>query len=221
MRASLGPAATSSARSARCRLPASGWSRSTSIPTHGRGGMAAWSVWLPAANTTYFRRCAPIRSKSASTNPARDEMILLNTWGDRGTRHAHPGSVCAGPAAGRGATGDHAFPARRWLAGWPIPPPSCSQAARWRISGRADYWVLYPVPVPEWAWLGRSAKQGVGHRTLPVVQPQQGQQLCPLAQRRRRVDRPISAVRHPHFQDRRRDDPRQRGRSQPAPCSSG
>ena len=44
--------------------------------------------------------------------PGRDEMILLNTWGDRGQDTHIREVVCACRAGGCGAAGDHAFPTR-------------------------------------------------------------------------------------------------------------
>ena len=154
------------------------------------------------------------------TRPRRDDPA--QHLGRPRPGHAHPGSVRAGRAGGRGAAGDHAFPARRRLAGGPI----LQLRVRGRLAGEyLDALRLLgaaPRTIPERAGPGGRTEQGAGDRAVPVVQPQQGRQLRPLARRRRCADRPQSAIRHPHLQDRWRDDPRQARRPQPrARCSSG
>ncbi len=148
--------------------------------------------------------------------PGRDGMILLNTWGDRGqdTRIREAFALAELEAAARAR--HHALPTRRRLAGRPI----LQLRDRGRLAGGyLDAQRLLgaaPRAIPERARPGGRAEQGAGHRAVPLVQPQQGRQLRSLARRCRRADRPQSAVRHPHLQDRRCDDPRQARRPQPA-----
>ena len=226
MRSLPGPAAISSPRSARSRWWASGWSRATSIPAikiawSGRG----YGCVVGVADGGEYGLLSALRSYQEHIRihqPGRDEMILLNTWGDRGqdTRIRKSFALAELDAAARlGIT--HFQLDDGWQAGQSSNSAFAGGSLE-NIWTRSDYWTPHPERFPEWAGPGGRTEQGVGDRAVPVVQSQQGRQLRPLARRRRRADRPLSAVRHPHIQDRWRDDPRQARRSQPAQrCSSG
>ena len=106
--------------------------------------------------------------------PGRDEMILLNTWGDRGqdTRIRESFALAELEAAARlGVT--HFQLDDGWQAGQYL-----QLGVRGRLAGEyLDARRLLDAAsrtLPEWAWPGGRAEQGVGDRAVPVVQPQQG-----------------------------------------------
>ena len=187
-------------------------SRSRRVGTRGYGCV------IGVADSSEYGLLSALRSYQEQIRihqPGRDEMILLNTWGDRGqdTRIREAFALAELEAAARlGIT--HFQLDDGWQAGQSSNSAFAGGSLE-NIWSRSDYWSPHPERFPN----------GLG----PVVERSKalGIELClwfnpskddSYAHWQADADALIGLyrrVRHPHLQDRRRDDPRQARRSQP------
>ena len=140
-----------------------------------------------------------------------DEHMGRPQSGHEGERTVLPGR---GPQ-GR-ASGHHAFPDRRRLAGGQKPQLRRGEGGVQKHLGQSRLLEARPGEIPPGIAPCRGAGPGTGRGDLPLVQPERTGRLCRLGEGRAGPRRSLRRVRHPHVQDRRTGNPRQTLRKQPA-----
>ena len=177
MRSLPGPAVISSPRSAKSKRWASGWSRAISIPAIKTLDTRGYGCVVGVADGGEYGLLSALRSYQEHIRihqPGRDEMILLNTWGDRGqdTRIRESFALAELEAAARlGVT--HFQLDDGWQSGQTSNSAFAGGSLE-NIWSRSDFWRPHPERFPNGLSPVVESEQGVGDRAMPVVQPEQG-----------------------------------------------